>query len=412
MTDTAGMETYVRARLAKDRAIIDDGVLAFADGRITFAGPAAAYRPANGSTQVDGIPADSLILPGLVDVHCHGAYGSDFSSAGLADCRRAVEFLHSRGTTTLLASTMTAPLNEIEQAFAKLVELEDEGLIAGIHAEGPFVSEARCGAQNPDYIIDPASEDVMRLLNAAQGRLKTMTYAPERPGADALVEILTSHGVTPSLGHTDSDSSRAAASLALAREEMGSTAFEEYSGRPTVTHLFNGMPPVHHRSPGPALACLQVAAAGEAVVELIADNHHLAPETVQAVFSLVGAENICLVTDSMAATGLPDGSYQLGPSPVTVEDGVVTLDRTGSLAGGTATLLDIVRRTVEAGVELPLAVHSASLVPAGILGLANELGHLSKGLRADALITTPDLQLRSVLRHGDWIEPATEQSSD
>ncbi|NJC22808.1 N-acetylglucosamine-6-phosphate deacetylase [Arthrobacter pigmenti] len=404
MTEIAGVEEYVRARLVQDRTIVDDGVLAFANGRITYAGPAGEYRPASDASLVPDVSPESLILPGLVDVHCHGAFGSDFSAASVEECRAAVEFLHASGTTTLLASTMTAPLDEIEAAFAKLATLAETGVIAGIHAEGPFVSEARCGAQNPDYILDPNAVDVLRLLEAAQGRLKTMTYAPERPGADELIELLASHGVTPSLGHTDSDSATAASSLALAHQRMASAGL---NGRPTVTHLFNGMPPIHHRSPGPALVCLQTAAAGNAVVELIADNHHLAPDTVRSVFGLVGADNVCLVTDSMAATGLPDGKYELGPSPVTVSDGVVTLDRTGSLAGGTATLLDIVRRTVRAGVELAGAVHSATSVPAGILGLSDELGALRKGLRADLVITTPELGLQSVMRHGQWIEPVT-----
>lgn len=404
MTESVDLEQYIRARLVSGQTIVEDGVLAFSKGRMTYAGPASEYNT-SAASKVDDVSPESLILPGLVDVHCHGAFGSDFSAAELDDCRRALRFLHSRGTTTLLASTMTAPLEDIEAAFGRLVALETEGLIAGIHAEGPFVSEARCGAQNPDYIIDPSREAVDRLIAAAQGRLKTMTYAPERPGAELLVELLVNHGVTPSLGHTDADSDCTAASLTAGRELLSAAGGHQLGGRPTVTHLFNGMPPIHHRSPGPALPCLRIAAAGDAVVELIADTHHLAPQTVHSVFELVGAENICLVTDSMAATGLPDGSYQLGPSPVTVRDGVVTLDRTGGLAGGTATLLDIVQRTVAAGVSLPNAVHSATAVPAGILGLADEVGSLRASLRADAVITSPELELQAVLRHGEWVQP-------
>ena len=186
---------------------------------------------------------------------------------------------------------------------------------------------------------------------------------------------------------------------------MESTGFDGYSGRPTVTHLFNGMPPLHHRSPGPVAACLRIAKAGNAVVELIADNAHLDPQTVLTVFDLVGSDNISLVTDSMAATGLPDGPYHLGPSAVTVRDGIATLDRTGSLAGGTAVLLDVVRRTVAAGVSLEDAVASATAVPANVLGLADELGSLRLGLRADALVVTADLRLLAVMREGSWLDP-------
>jgi N-acetylglucosamine-6-phosphate deacetylase len=148
---------------------------------------------------------------------------------------------------------------------------------------------------------------------------------------------------------------------------------------------------------------LRTAQEGKAVVELIADGTHLDPSTVATVFQLVGAANIVLVTDSMAAAGLADGNYMLGPSPVTVTDGVAILDATGSIAGGTATMLDVVRRTVAAGVGLADAVCSATAVPAAVLGLADELGGLRRGLRADLVVVDKELRLAGVLRNGDWL---------
>ena len=170
--------------------------------------------------------------------------------------------------------------------------------------------------------------------------------------------------------------------------------------RPTVTHLFNGMPPLHHRSPGPVAASLRLAAAGTAVVELVADGVHLDPETVRMVFDLVGAANIVLVTDSMAATGLPDGEYRLGPSAVTVRDGVATLAVSGTLAGGTATLLEVLRRTVAAGVDPAAAVLAATAVPARVLGLDAELGSLKPGMRADIVVVDRHFRASAVLRAG------------
>ncbi|WP_028280766.1 N-acetylglucosamine-6-phosphate deacetylase [Arthrobacter sp. H5] len=402
MANSEGAPHSLTARIVTESAIIDDGVLAWADGRITHVGPASGQDAAGGKT----FPEGSLVFPGLIDTHCHGAFGGDFASGDPEAARRAIDFLHRSGTTTLLASTVTASREDMFRAFETLGALTDEGLLAGIHAEGPFVSTARCGAQNPEFIRNPDPGFVAEVLEAAQGKMKTMTYAPELPGAEALIYELTTHGVTPSLGHTDCDTQTAVSSLGLVREEMESTGFDGYSGRPTVTHLFNGMPPMHHRSPGPVPGCLRIARAGNAAVELIADNAHLDPQTVLSVFELVGAENIALVTDSMAATGLADGSYRLGPSAVTVSGGVATLDRTGSLAGGTATLLDVVRRTVSAGVGLVDAVISATAVPANILGLADELGSLRNGLRADAVVVDPDLRLLAVLRRGEWLDPA------
>ncbi|MFI2563311.1 N-acetylglucosamine-6-phosphate deacetylase [Paenarthrobacter sp. NPDC018779] len=393
--------------LVTDGTVVEDGLLAIEGDRIAYAGPASAFVPEDfpgfQSAIRHGVPAGHYLLPGLVDVHCHGGNGGDFPGGEESSARKAVDFLHRSGTTTFLASMVTAPREDLLRGIELYVKLADEGLVAGIHLEGPFLSHARCGAQNPAYLLEPDLDLMDELVAAAEGKLATMTYAPELPGAAALVDLMTSHGVTPSLGHTDCDDATAAASLAAAREGLESAGFDGVSSLPTVTHLFNGMPPLHHRAPGPVAACLRTAQAGKAVVELIADDTHLDPSTVATVFQLVGANNIVLVTDSMAAAGLSDGQYMLGPSPVTVSKGVATLDATGSIAGGTATLLDVVRRTVAAGVDLPDAVCSATAVPAGVLGLSDEVGGLRRGLRADVVTADQELGLTGVMRNGEWL---------
>ncbi|HET7415153.1 MAG TPA: amidohydrolase family protein, partial [Arthrobacter sp.] len=285
-----------------------------------------------------------------------------------------------------------------------------EGLLAGIHMEGPFLSSARCGAQNPSWLRNPDPEFTSELLDVADGTIRTMTYAPELPGADDLVAALAAAGVVPSMGHTDCDADTAAAAFDTAEQALASApaASGGRRRRPTATHLFNGMPPAHHRSPGPVPVCLRAAKAGRAVVELIADNVHLAPQTVLSVFELAGADNVALVSDSMAAAGLSDGNYSLGPSQVTVRDGVATLE-TGSIAGGTATLLQVLQRTVEAGVPLADAVTAATEVPAGVIGAGHEAGLLQPGYRADAVIVSDTWQLQGVLRHGQWLQnPSSE----
>jgi N-acetylglucosamine-6-phosphate deacetylase len=397
----------LRGTLLTDGASTADSVVAVAGGRIAYAGPGSGYD----ATQFPGahfpaaaeipLPPGSSLLPGLVDLHCHGAAGGGFPTGDDRACREAVDFLHRHGTTTLLASLVTAPADELLRALGVLRALTAEGLIAGIHSEGPFLSRARCGAQNPRWLRDPDPELMREMLDAAGGALRTVTYAPELPGAGELVRMLTGHGVTPSLGHTDADARTAAASLAEAADFIGSAAqgFGPHA-RPTVTHLFNGMPSLHHRAPGPAAACLRLAAAGTVVVELIGDGVHLDPETVRMVYDLVGAGNIALVTDSMAATGLPDGGYALGPSDLVVHDGVATLSSNGALAGGTATLLDVVRTTIAAGVSPADAVLAATLVPARVLGLETEIGGLRAGMRADIVAVDPDFELVAVLRAG------------
>lgn len=400
----------ITGTLVSGGSITGDGVLATEDDRIVYAGPAAEFTGGDlaagfAAVEPEDLPEGCLILPGLIDLHNHGGNGGDFPSGDEAAARSAIDFLHRSGTTTLLASMVTASPDDLLKGIGVYLGLTHEGLLAGIHLEGPFLSHARCGAQNPEWLREPDPELLSQLIDAGQGQIVSMTYAPELPGASALVDLMTFHGITPSLGHTDCDAETAAASLAQAKEGLASAGFDGNSGRPTVTHLFNGMPPLHHRSPGPVAACLRAAKEGQAAVELVADNTHLDPQTVLTVFTLVGAANILLVTDSMAAAGLRDGQYMLGPSPVTVSGGKATLDATGSIAGGTATLLDVVRRTVDAGVPLQDAVLSATAVPADILGLDDEVGCLGRGLRADAVVVNKDLELAAVLRHGEWLKP-------
>lgn len=397
----------ISGTIVSDGSVIENGLVAVEGDRIVFAGPATDFDEDSfeGFTEAvrTGLPAERYIMPGFVDVHCHGGNGGDFPGGDEDSARKAVDFLHRSGTTTLLASMVTASREDLLRGIALYVRMTEEGLLAGIHLEGPFLSHARCGAQNPAYLLEPDLGLMAELIEAAAGNLATMTYAPELPGAAALVDLMTSHGVTPSLGHTDCDDATATASLAAAREGLESAGFDGVSSLPTVTHLFNGMPPLHHRSPGPVAACLRAAQDGKAVVELIADGTHLDPATVATVFQLVGAANILLVTDSMAAAGLSDGNYMLGPSPVTVSNGVATLDATGSIAGGTATMLDVVRRTVAAGVGIEDAVYSATAVPAAVLGLSDELGGLRRGLRADLVVVDGGLGLVAVLRQGNWL---------
>ncbi|MFL4475285.1 N-acetylglucosamine-6-phosphate deacetylase [Paeniglutamicibacter sp. MACA_103] len=403
MTATDSPERYaLTGRLVTPGRDIAEGIVAVEGDRIAFAGDEHEFTFFDGSDtfELRESPEGTIIIPGLIDLHCHGAAGGDFPSGDPESITAAIEHLHRSGTTTFLASLVTAPRADMLAAAGVLAGFAQRGDLAGIHAEGPFLSVTRCGAQDPAYLSDPDPDFVDELIDAAAGQLRTMTYAPERPGSDALLEQLVSQGVVPSLGHTDADAAMATASLEVAREELSSAGVDGFTERPTVTHLFNGMPPMHHRAPGAVAACLELAAQGKIIVELVADGVHLDPAMVRTMFGLLGAESIALVTDSMAAAGLADGSYTLGPAEVTVSNGEARLASDGSLAGGTASLLEVVRAAVAAGVELRDAVISATTVPASVLGLIDEAGRLHQGFVADLLVLDADLGLRQVVRNG------------
>lgn len=400
-------ELILRGRVVTGRLDSADGVVAVDGRRITYAGPASDF-PGESLPARDPAAAGRIILPGLVDLHCHGAHGNDFSEGSVDGARAAAHYLHSRGTTTLLASLVTGSPRDLMRNLRTLRVVAGEGLIAGSHLEGPFLTSSQCGAHDPGLLLEPDTALMERLLEAAGTSLASMTLAAELPGASALLDLLASRGVIPSLGHTAAGHSTAAAFLDRAALKLQSSSGSSNGTgrfRPTVTHLFNAMPPLHHRSPGPVAASLSAARAGQAVVELIGDGVHVAPETIKLVFDLVGAGNVALVTDSMAATGLHDGGYRLGSLAVTVEQGVARVDGTGAIAGGTATLLDVVQVSVAAGVPLQDAVLAATSVPAAVLGLSSEVGDLAAGMLADVVVVDSGLGLTGVLRHGEWVTP-------
>jgi N-acetylglucosamine-6-phosphate deacetylase len=282
-------------------------------------------------------------------------------------------------------------------AVATAADAVDDGSLSGIHLEGPFLSRRCRGAQDPRHLRTPDTGLAHDLLAAGRGHVRAMTLAPELPRAEDVVGLLLEDGVVPAVGHTEADAGLVRRTLASARAELGRPGL--------VTHLFNGMPQLHHRDPGPVAGALGAAAAGDALVELIADGVHLDDETVRMVLELLGHERVVLVTDAMAAAGMPDGSYDLGPQRVAVTRGVARLGEGGQapLAGGTSHLLDVVRRCVHAGIDLAAAVAAASSTPARALALDDQVGSLQPGRSADLLLVSDDLELVRVMRAGEWV---------
>jgi N-acetylglucosamine-6-phosphate deacetylase len=373
--------------LAGGRVVTPDGVLN--PGWIRLAGP---LIDAVGSGDPQGqLPAVDLrgqwVLPGFVDVHVHGGGGASFTEGTSDEARQAAAFHRGQGSTTVLASLVTAPLAELAARAGLLAGLADDGVIAGLHLEGPFLSPVRRGAQDPRHMIAPDVAVFERLHAAARGHLRVITLAPELPGALAVIQAATQAGVTVAVGHTD-----ATAEVTLAAIDAGATH---------ATHLFNGMRPPHHREPGAVGALLD---RGEVTCEVIADGAHLDDIVVRLTARAAGPGRLVLVSDAMAAAGMPDGSYQLGSQRVTVAGGVARLleDR-AAIAGSTATLADVVRHAVAAGLPVPDVAAAASTTPARVLGLAGRTGALSPGLDADLVVCDDDFRPRAVMRRGEWL---------
>ncbi|MDI3195002.1 amidohydrolase family protein [Pseudarthrobacter sp. AL07] len=386
-------------------AVIDDGTVVMAGGTIRWCGPTSDL-PGGFDSEVRLVP---LILPGLVDVHCHGAVGHTFS-ADADGARLAAAHHASEGTTSVLASLVSAPSPVLLEQIAALRDVVAEGALAGLHLEGPFITKSMCGAQDPAAIIDGDPALLKQWLETGRGTVRSLTLAPETPYFAELVQLCREHGVVPSLGHTAATASRT-------REVLGADGGAGGGDRQwSATHLFNRMPSLGHRAAGPVAVMLQAAeqSPGHMVLELIADGVHLDPEIVRMVFNLVGPRSVALITDAMAAAGMSDGHYTLGSLDVLVQDRVARLapsdrtqsgegEETGAIAGATSFLLENVRRCVEWGIPLADAVAAASSTPARLMGLdrgTTRVGAIAAGYRADILVATDELDLVQAYRAG------------
>jgi N-acetylglucosamine-6-phosphate deacetylase len=333
----------------------------------------------------DDSAGDDLIVPGFVDLHCHGGGGRTFTTGDVEAARSAAAFHLRHGTTTMLAGLVSSPFELMHAATAAYLPLVRAGVLAGVHFEGPYLSVARCGAQNPEFLRDPSIDELAELIELGDGAVRMVTIAPELPGALDTIAYLREHDVLAAIGHTDATYEQTGAAVR--------------AGAGVGTHLFNGMPPPHHREPGPVVGLLS----STAVCELIADNIHLHPAVLAFAARAAGPDRAALITDAVDATGMPDGRYELGGQEVVVADRVARLARNGSIAGSTLTMDAALRNAVAAGIPLPGAAAMAATTPARVLGLADELGAIEAGLRADLVVLSPDLRVKRVLRAGSWI---------
>ena len=369
--------------LTGGRVVLPTGTVT--DGRVAVDGTRIAAAAPENSQVID--VSGHYVVPGFVDIHNHGGGGASFTSGTVEEVLKGIHTHRLHGTTTLVASTVTGDMDFLAQRAGLLSELAEQGDIAGIHFEGPFISPCRKGAHSEALLRDPDPAEVRKLIDAARGRAKMVTLATELPGGIDSVRLLAEHGVIAAVGHTD------------ATYEQTVEAIE--AGATVATHLFNAMPQIGHRAPGPITALLEDE---RVTVELINDGTHLHPASLQLAFHHAGANRVAFITDAMDAAGFVDGRYMLGPLEVEVSDGVARLVEGGSIAGSTLTMDRAFKRAVTVD-RLPVrdVVAAISANPAKLLGVYDTVGSLEPGKDADLVVLDEHFDLKGVMRRGEWV---------
>ncbi|MFH8490777.1 N-acetylglucosamine-6-phosphate deacetylase [Streptomyces longisporoflavus] len=342
---------------------------------------------APGDAEVIDLAPDHWVVPGFVDIHNHGGGGASFTSGTVDDVLKGIHTHRLHGTTTVVASTVTGEMDFLAQRAGLLSELAEQGDLAGIHFEGPFISPCRKGAHSEALLREPDPADVRKLMDAARGQAKMFTLATELAGGIDSVRLLAEHGVIAAIGHTD------------ASYEQTVQAID--AGATVATHLYNAMPGIGHREPGPIAALLEDE---RITVELINDGTHLHPAAFELAFHHAGAARTALITDAMDAAGFGDGRYMLGPLEVEVKDSVARLVEGGSIAGSTLTLDRAFKRSVTVdGLSVDDVVRAISANPAKLLGMYDRVGSLEPGKDADLVVLDAEFELKGVMRKGEWV---------
>lgn len=346
------------------------------------------------SASSDGRSYDAsgcYVIPGLTDLHFHGCVGEDFSDATPEGLQAMADYELSRGITQICPAGMTLSEEQLtlicRNTAAHREKKAGGAEVVGLNLEGPFLSRAKKGAQNAAYLHDPDLAMLRRLQQAAQGMVKLVTVAPEQLGAMEFIRAAAADGITVSVGHTTADYETASAAFA--------------SGARQATHLFNAMPPFTHRAPGVVGAAFDQP---EVRVELISDGVHIHPSVVRAVFRLFGARRVILISDSLRAAGMPDGTYPFGGQMIEVHGNRATiLGEPDTLAGSVSDLMACMKRAVSFGVPLADAVTAAAVNPAQAIGIYDRMGSLETGKLANAAVLDQNLELKAVLFQGEIV---------
>lgn len=363
------------ARVYGENSEYQPGYIHFRAGKITALGNLEQAPVPSEQTEVIPLSPSDTVVPGWIDIHIHGSHGVDVMDGNRKALETLTRLLPHEGTTAFLATTMTQRKEIIENALSNVRHLQSEvnkpgrAELIGIHLEGPFLSEKKAGAQPKEHLLLPDPQLLQKWQHASGGLIRLVTLAPELDGAEALIKAVIKNGATVSLGHSACD--------------YKTTVRAVKNGARQVTHLFNGMSPIHHRDLGLSGGALLLE---ELYTEVIADGIHVAPEMLRLIFKLKSAEKIILITDAIRAKGMPPGTYELGGQRVTVSDEKATLP-CGTLAGSILSMEDAVRQMKrDTGCSMRDIIFMASVNPARRLGLFHRKGSLAPEKDADVLV--------------------------
>ena len=343
-----------------------------------------------GGTVLDA--SGCYVIPGLVDVHFHGAVGEDFSDATPEGLQKIADYELSQGVTYICPAGMTLPEDQLtaicKTTAAHRARSSGGAEVVGVHLEGPFLCMAKKGAQNADYLHDPDAAMLRRLQEAAEGCVKLVTLAPEQPGSMEFIRAARELDIHVSVGHT------------VAGYAAAKAAFE--AGADHVTHLYNAMPPLAHRDPGVAGAAYEVPSVKP---ELICDGIHIHPAMVRLTFGLFGRERMIIISDSLRATGMPDGEYPFGGQMIEVHGNRATiLGHPETLAGSVTSLMGCLRQAVSFGIPVADAVRACTYNPAKSIGIEDRTGTLDEGKEASiVLLDEKDLSIKAIVFKGQKV---------
>ncbi len=339
------------------------------------------------------IPADAVdlqgatVIPGLVDVHIHGAMGYDFSDGDIAGVKAMASYLAKEGITAFAPASMTLPYETLEKAYATAKDftksaVADCARLMGIHMEGPYFSEKKKGAQNGAYLKTPDFAGFEKLYKDCDGLIAIADVAPELPGAEEFVRQ-ASKLCTVSVAHTDSDYDHAKAAFS--------------AGATHLTHLFNAMPGIHHRTPGVIPAAVENK---NVRAELICDGMHVHPASVRLAFSMFGADRMVLISDALRCLGMPDGEYELGGQQVFLSNNLAKL-ADGTVAGAATNLYAGMCNAMAFGIGEADAVRAATYNPACAIGADKKIGSIENGKLADFIVCSADYTQKRVFLGGN-----------